>query len=496
MSRTGESPIPDYPVLENPYRWLDWPVADVAIDASAGASSRVENRIDLEAAGDFLKATARLRTVNGNDDRFEDTLRFTLSRSSAEAKELGPLKARQVAVGDIATPSLALLSPSRTGAGFIVTNRSALSADMFDSTEIRGPLPNGWEAELYEGEQLVGFVTDPDPNGDYVFEGVVLRPGFNRFEVRLFGPFGETEVREIKQFVGADLTPENEVTYAFGFVDADRRLVGKAERQFNAQDEDRPPEGRLVHASISTGLTQHLTAAFDGQIGLDEAAGSETGGTASLFASVFGGYGALRVASDGGGAPAIQTLLQRRLGARSSLSATYINFGDLSTGLLGQESGQIRQAGRVRVNTVFGIRQYQVPFQSEIEWQDFEGGLSRVDAATRISTAFRRLRLTNSLQVSRLSNGTSSSTTVPGEVLLAGSLKGLRLRGSFGYQLHDGPALTSASLAAQRQVGRDRFAQAAITHDFFSGETSANMSWSRTFRRAALSFNGSLDASG
>ena len=39
---------------------------------------------------------------------------------------------------------------------------------------LRGPLPRGWEAELYRDERLVGFVGKPDARGDYVFASVPL----------------------------------------------------------------------------------------------------------------------------------------------------------------------------------------------------------------------------------------------------------------------------------------------------------------------------------
>ena len=140
------------------------------------------------------------------------------------------LKARSFALGDVVSADLPLLQQAQTGQGFVVSNRPAVTADVFDTTDIRGPLSSGWEAELYDGEQLLGFVTDADLNGDYVFSDITLRPGYNRFTVKLFGPYGQRDERIIKIMGGAELCPENEMQYSFGLVRRDA-LEGRLKRR-------------------------------------------------------------------------------------------------------------------------------------------------------------------------------------------------------------------------------------------------------------------------
>jgi len=56
-------------------------------------------------------------------------------------------------------------------------------------TELRGELPEAWEAELYQNDILSAFTAESQ-SGEYVFADLPLLPGSNDFRVVLYGPQG------------------------------------------------------------------------------------------------------------------------------------------------------------------------------------------------------------------------------------------------------------------------------------------------------------------
>jgi hypothetical protein len=495
LEREGGNKRPDYEFVQNPYRWLSVPVGDIGIDTTINSAGTAEARLSVELAGDILKTTGRFRSVSRTDDML-DGLRLTLDRANADG-DLGLLNARQITLGDVSAPSLPLISRGNNGVGMVISNRSALAADMFDTTEIRGPLPQGWEAELYDAGQLVAFVTEPDSNGDYVFDQVTLRPGFNRFEVRLFGPYGETETRPVSYMIGAELNPENETSYTIGVIDGRQTLFGEAlvkAPSLTSEDtlikiaETKP----RAFASLAYGLSDRLTLRVDSESELDAFSALTT----SLLFAGDTSYSAVRVAADGQGRSGVQIAHQRRVGERSSLSVSAIDYGALENEITGYDASKLQRGASVRVDTQVPIRNVSLPFQGQLRWAEYANGLTNIDALARVSGALRVYRWTNTLRYSNMSDTTGSVSSLRGEALIARSIRKLRVRSSLAYDLTDGFAPTTGTLGVQRAYKNNSTAQFTAAHDFKSGRTNAQAGWSRQFDKFALSANASVSDQG
>ncbi|MEM9054546.1 MAG: hypothetical protein AAGB16_04400, partial [Pseudomonadota bacterium] len=347
---------PDYPLIELPYEWLSLPTADINLDFQRAPEGQVEATGSVELAGDILKMTGRLQ-YSGNGRP-----RFTLGRLSERPEQLGPLKARSFAIGDVVAARLPLLSEADLGQGITVSNRPTVSASVFDVTDIRGPLPNGWEAELYDGEQLMSFVTEADENGDYVFSDVILRPGYNRLTVKLFGPYGEREDRVVKIMVGSELCPENEVQYNFGFISSE----GEADQE--GTNSTVPSS----YASVRYGLSNHASAQIDGIVSGKDGV---TGLGASLSGSALDTYGVLRVATDGSGQPALTASLQKRLNEQGSrLQLNLSDFGGMETPVTGFGDQRMTRSALLTYDTslALGIGRGLTALRSRVEWTQFQ----------------------------------------------------------------------------------------------------------------------------
>ncbi|MFN2099333.1 collagen binding domain-containing protein [Altererythrobacter sp. MF3-039] len=219
--------ISSYPHADMEYKMWRTPSVDVVAHAGyrsdAPAGNRTTARVELYAAGELGKAsyTARLAT---NNDLEPDSLRIRAYRHDPEGGLLGPLKATQVAAGDVQTFSGQLTGQTSVGRGAFLSNQPLGHRARFSETSLRGVLPAGWDAELYRNGQLIAFQTD-SADGRYEFLNIDLYYGRNDLEVVLYGPQGQVR-REKSSFpVGTNNIEPGKTYYWAGMLQDDRDLI-------------------------------------------------------------------------------------------------------------------------------------------------------------------------------------------------------------------------------------------------------------------------------
>ncbi len=114
---------------------------------------------------------------------------------------------RQVQVGDVVTEGLR----ARSIRGFNVTNAPFVRETLYGDAFYTPRLPTGWEYEVYQGGQLLGFSTAA---GAPV--AVPLRYGSTPVQVRMFGPAGERVLSEVTYLVPTLQLPRGRLQYAAG----------------------------------------------------------------------------------------------------------------------------------------------------------------------------------------------------------------------------------------------------------------------------------------
>ncbi|MEM6899756.1 MAG: carboxypeptidase-like regulatory domain-containing protein [Pseudomonadota bacterium] len=496
-----------YRNVDNPYRWISWPAADLRLDARASSGGIVSGQYSAEAAGDLLKATARFGIQGSTEDPLQQ-LRFSLQRTNDKREELGTLKARRFAVGDVAAPPLPLLTNLQTGRGIHISSKHEGAANLFNATTIRGPLPENWEAELHDGEQLLAFALEPDDQGNYVFDNVVLQPGLNIFEVHLFGPFGETEIREVRYFIGSELNPENEVSYAFGFVEPNKTILGMDQNidgridvpsQFDGalfdDIRDRNAEGPLLYSSLEKGINERLSIRLDAASEVSGRVSNDFGVAASAFFAWGGTYGALRLATNGKGLPAFQASLQRRLFRRTSVRANIAEYGSIENAITGRDGNRLRREGNINTSTSLLLGRRAFPVQTSLGWQHFASGLKRVRAASRIATSVARTNLSHTVRFITSTDDESTSNIANGEWLASRSIGPIRIRSGLSYEVAPDTRFRTLSVSGQ-SVFRSGIAQFGLQQDLIGGELQASAAWARPVGPAVLSTSAGWRRSG
>ena len=179
------------PQAKAPFGRLQLPAVDAVVSLGGLrqkglGGNRVNASYEIFASGEVgpIAYNARLSSNRGGSP---ESLRLQAYRTDPEGQLLGPLKATQVAAGDVSGISTPLVSQSSAGRGAFISNRPIERRDAFDRTDFRGSLPVGWDAELYRNGQLLSFAGDR-ADGRYEFLDVPLLYGQNRFEVVLYVP--------------------------------------------------------------------------------------------------------------------------------------------------------------------------------------------------------------------------------------------------------------------------------------------------------------------
>ena len=256
------------PQAKDPYKMWRTPSIDVVASIAGRKDSidgfKLDRRYEIYASGEIAKTSYDARLSSDNHG-VPETLRVRAYRTDPDGRLLGPLKATNFTVGDVSTVSTPLVVQYTAGRGAFVTNRPVGRPDSFDRTNFRGELPDGWDAELYRNDQLIGYVQSRG-DGRYEFLDVPLQYGQNRFEIVLYGPQGQVR-RDVQMVpVGPDSIPPRETYYCAAIQYAGRDLI-----DFGSTDEPQQFNG------------------WRGGVGFERGIDPRTSVGATLFTSQFRG---------------------------------------------------------------------------------------------------------------------------------------------------------------------------------------------------------------
>lgn len=423
-----------FPLLARP----ESAVALWSADLGAGLGITPQGRqlsANLLASGGLFGLAGRFGVAVTGEGRLSPG--FTLSEARDTPDLLGPLNARSLAFGDIAAPAQPLIADSLSGRGLVVSSRAPWRADLVDTVTLSGPLPQGWEAELWHEERLVAVTRDADAAGQWQFGDVPLRIGENRWEVRLYGPNGETESQIFTRLVGTEMNAENEVGYSFGIVDGGKPLIGQALAG--------EPAGPTAFASLDWGMVADVTARLDLRGGVEGAPAVAFGFNGALGGGLWAVTGARDRVGGYGGA----LKLARRIGSQDVTFDLAQHGRDTGPGL----PPQVREldslmavSGQGRI----GFGRLSLPWQARFQTGELRRGGSREVAAARLVLPMPDWQA--NLAVGAVREG---STPWLGTAALAVTARrgDWRLRSGITASDRDGWRIDGTNFSAARRIG-------------------------------------------
>lgn len=202
--------------VEMPYRAWRAPSLDISGETQIGnqRSQRGVMRYTVAAAGELAHMSTRVR-VTSNDHGTPINWSMRALRYDAEGQLLGPLGARQIAVGDINARLSSLVNASGSGRGAFISNEDMDALQGFSRTQLRGPLAPGWDVELYRNGELLGYAHD-DGSGYFLFSNVPLSYGSNIFEIIRYGPQGQQQSETRRLRIGQGSVAQGQWHYWLG----------------------------------------------------------------------------------------------------------------------------------------------------------------------------------------------------------------------------------------------------------------------------------------
>lgn len=468
------------PQAKDPYRFWRTPSVDVV--ASAGfaddkyARRTFDARYEIYASGEIAGASFDAR-LSSDNRALPESLRVRAYRTSATGGLLGPLDATHFALGDISTVSTPLGIQTTAGRGAFVTNRPLERADSFDKTSFRGELPDGWDAELYRNDQLIGY-TQSRGDGRYEFLDVSLFYGQNRFEVILYGPQGQvrSDVRMIP--VGLDSIPPRETYYWAAVQDAGRDLI-------NFGDPD-PYDYR----------------GWRGGFGVERGIDTRTSVAASFFTAMFRGdrqnnleasirraigptLVELAAASDLGRGFALRGQMLGQIGQTLvSAETAWIRSGFHSE----RYDVGVRSEHALMVDHSFKLGRTFVPVHAEARYSLRGNGNKRLELGSRLSFNIKRLNVSTELIWER--DDTPALFNPPSRfdasVRLNGRIGEVRLRGEARFGLTGDSGFRESKITAEWLRGERASWRAELGYSADDSRGRLGVGYTRKFKQFAL----------
>ncbi len=474
------------PQAKDPYKFLRTPSIDVVASMGVSRDKRIGNRFDaryeIYASGEIAAASFDAR-LSSDERGVPERLRLRGYKTDPDGGLLGPLNATHFAVGDVSTNATPLGAQTTVGRGGFVTNRPLNRTSSFDRTTFRGELPDGWDAELFRNDQLIGYAQSRG-DGRYEFLDVALLYGQNRFEVVLYGPQGQIR-RDVKMIpVGLDSIPPREIYYWAAVQDAGRDLINL--------------DG--VEPSDYLGLR--------GGFGLERGIDARTSVAGSWFTSMLRGrrQNYLEASVRRAIGPALI-----ELATAANLSGGYALRGQMlaqvgetlvsgeSAWLMGGYQSEryerdLRRLNSLSVDHSFKLGQQYLPVRAEVRYSERTDGGSRLEVNSRLSFNIKQINTSAELEWTKDDNrfGIDPASRLDASLRLSGRVGGLRLRGEAVFGLTGDSGFRESKITGEWRAGER--SDWRVEAGYSAGDRRGRLAVGHTRRFKQFALTGQIEA--
>ncbi|GAB4395083.1 MAG: hypothetical protein Tsb0032_26190 [Kiloniellaceae bacterium] len=480
--------------VEGGDKWFDWPFVDTSIEFSGRhrpEETRAQARLTTTVAGIVGGLDGEVTTVADSEEEAPN-LRLRLGRRSLDGGLLGPVGAREFALGDVTTPDLPLVAENSVGRGFQVSTYDLDRLEQTNRVTLRGELPVGWEAEVYRNGELIDFQTEDEVgNGRYEFANLSTLAGLNVFRLVFYGPQGQTRERVESYFVTPDFAEAGRTDFRVAFNQLNRDLIDLDNSGTRQVDDG---ENRFI-LQAEHGLSETLS--FGGGFASLSVDGQRRHyGSVNLSSSLFGALGQLDAAVSDNGGVALGGRLQTRLDGWSLFGEQNF-FQDFHS----EQSDNADVSGHLRSRTTLRANGHlpdiglgHQPLSAAVVHEIAEDGEWQTGVFGRLSAVARPFNFALS-STNRLYSDRDAESEAR---LLVGTLLGdFRLRGEVGLDLVPRMALDQVTLNADWRIAENFGARFGLRHNSGAQEvSSATVGVNYQFEHFAVGLNIDGDSDG
>jgi hypothetical protein len=485
----SRAPAQTYPRQATPYHVIDTPIAEVEARVTGAQGIAPHLETDLRAAGDLLFMTGRFFASLSSSSGLI-AARVELGRRDPEAHLLGPLRATEFELGDVATESMPVGLRGVAGRGLMLTNEPLEHASVFETMDFRGPLPSGFEVELYRNDTLVGS-TGTAVNGDYEFLHIPVDFGLNVFRLVFYGPQGQRreEVRRIS--VGDGRLARGAFTYNVFAVQKDKAVINATGPGFQPTlDYGDWREGFAVQYGLTGGVTMVGSGALYQTTG---ATGTATRWltSAGLRTGIAGWAAKLDASIGTGGATAVEAGLAGKV-FDTSVVAIHAEYGHGYVDEVRSPSDlPLTSMTEFDLSKTLHFGQRTVPLAFAWLHLAFANGQVSDTAAFRQTVTFGRVMAANVINYTDTATPGAATTHITNGTfdLSTFASSHTQYRAQASYTIGPHPVLVSLGGEVAHDIDARTTVRASLDQTFNTHQTTAGLSGTRKFGPYALSFD-------
>jgi len=211
-------------IVNDQYRLFTPPSGHIsaAFNSNNNTDSEVQNKysLNINTRNDLLYHSANL-SLSQKDDKLNSRLTFNRNKSNPTDNIIANIT--RYSFGDVSTQNNRA-NQSSSGLGVTVSSNENLYTSYFGEITIDEFASANWQAELYRNGYLIETDTVTS-EGRIIFEGIKTQYGTNRFEIKLYGPYGEEEVITRNVLVGNTQLKVDQLKYSAGLLDTNRSML-------------------------------------------------------------------------------------------------------------------------------------------------------------------------------------------------------------------------------------------------------------------------------
>ena len=387
--------------------------------------------------------------------------------------------------GDIVSTGNNLFYNGVSGRGVLFSSFKDLVVSADKTIDITGPMPAGWDAELYLNNQLIGF-RQSGVDGRYEFKNIPVNYGLNDFKVVLYGPYGEVREEQRRFYSGTSPVRAGEIGYDISAQQANRFII---DDDYSLQ---KPSDEIIANSLFYYGVTDRLTLMG----GLARTESPSQPGHMSQY-STLGAQLALNGVSVQYNANynMDSNALGHHVDAQGdiyigTIFARYEHYGDTQTPVSYYMDGYLSDLFEGRLTG--SIPWINVPYYVGYAHREMQDGKTYQEIHTRLSPNFMRYYNVTLENVWR-KNGELTENHI--NALAQATYGRMRINGRVQYQTAPDNYLHNYGAFAEYRWNRNTFVQATWNHDCRSNYAqspdmdSFGMGIGRLFKFGGLTFN-------
>lgn len=447
QSRKPEGKI-DGPVIKLPYRMFAVPSVQVnhsaQVNSTAGERTLTTNH-SIQTQGDLLGMNSRTNLnffADGEGRNALQSILFNLSKRDYDGGLLGDrIDATHYELGDVSTGNFPLVG-GQSGRGFTVDNLPLNYVRTPEDFVVDGFGPVGWDVEVYQDGRLLDFTTI-DAAGEFTFDTLPLRDGFNLFRIVLYGPNGEKEERFDRYYLGRNMVEKGKFLYEVSALQSSTRL-------FDVSADKAPVSPPTLSLLGEYGVTDNLSV-HGGYITSPLGPGKINAFGAGARLSGTRTFTELNALYNSDGAYSLEANVTGNLSKTLTWSAGHKLHEGYDEDLRPTKRESYARISKQISNELFPNASLQFELKNELSDTDIE----TTQFINRFSGAFAGLNLTNELEYTIRSAGIEKE--ILGTLTVRKRLPIGTFRGRVNYDLGDMKEIENVQIQFQSQLAKNIF---------------------------------------